>query len=150
MHQTSGLASRTRGALRLLGAATGRALTGPRLVGIEITHFCNLNCGFCESHGRFMPAPIVKTRSYVGERRTMDLETIERLARSLGKLGVEWVELSGKGDPIVHPKLPEVVRLIKGAGLRCSMFTNGAVPRPGLSGGRRSASASPSSGARAS
>jgi radical SAM protein with 4Fe4S-binding SPASM domain len=64
----------------------------------------------------------------------MDLDTITRLGRSLNRLGVEWVELSGKGDPIVHPELPEIVRILKRSGLRCSMFTNGSVQRPGLVG----------------
>lgn len=132
MHKTSGLRSRARGALRLLGASLGRPLTGPRLVGLEITHFCNLKCTFCESHGSLLPAPVTQRRAYTGGRRTMDLDTIRRLARSLSRVGVEWVELSGKGDPIVHPELAAIVGLVKDAGLRCSMFTNGTVSRPGL------------------
>lgn len=132
MHHTSGLRAKVHGALRLLGAASNHPLVGPRLVGLEITHFCNLKCGFCESHGRLMPAPIIHRRSYAGDRRSMDLDTIRRLARSLAKLGVPWVELSGKGDPVVHPKLPEIIRILKGEGLRCSMYTTGSVPRPDL------------------
>jgi radical SAM protein with 4Fe4S-binding SPASM domain len=132
MHHTPGFAARLHSALRYAGAATGVALVGPRVVGLEVTHFCNLACGFCETHGRFMPLPVTKRRTYVGERRTMDLDTIRRLGGSLKRLGVDWVELSGKGDPIVHPELPEIVRILKGAGLRCSMFTNGSVQRPGL------------------
>jgi radical SAM protein with 4Fe4S-binding SPASM domain len=132
VHKTSGIGSKVRGALRLAGAGMGRAFVGPRMVGLEVTHYCNLGCGFCETHGRFMAVPIVKRRSYVGERRSMDLETIERLSRSMAKLGVEWVELSGKGDPIVHPQLADIVRIIKAAKLRCSMFTNGTVRRPDL------------------
>jgi pyrroloquinoline quinone biosynthesis protein E len=42
------------------------------------------------------------------------------------------VELSGKGDPVVHPQLPEIIQVIKEAGLRCSMFTTGSVPRADL------------------
>jgi radical SAM protein with 4Fe4S-binding SPASM domain len=79
-----------------------------------------------------MAQSIVKRREYEGGRRTMDLETVARVSRSLAKLGVERVDLTGKGDPIVHPQLGEVVRLIKGAGLTCSMFANGTVHRPGL------------------
>jgi radical SAM protein with 4Fe4S-binding SPASM domain len=124
--------ARVNGGLRLLGMATGRPMVGPRLVGLEITHFCNLSCGFCESHSHLLPAPIVKRRDYAGGRRAMDLETIQRLCRSLAGLGVSWIELSGKGDPIVHPKLPEIVRAIKEAGLQCAMFTTGSVPRSDL------------------
>ncbi len=132
MHKTSGIRSRARGALRLLGGSLGRPLVGPRQVGLEITHFCNLKCSFCESHSTLMPAPVTQRRAYAGGRRTMDLATIERLARSMARLGVEWVELSGKGDPIVHPELTAIVGILKDAGLRCSMFTNGTVVRPGL------------------
>jgi len=132
MHATTGLRAKVVGGLRLLGTTTDRPLVGPRLVGLEITHFCNLSCGFCESHSTLMSAPITKRREYAGGRRALDLETIRRLARSLARLGVPWVELSGKGDPVVHPQLPEVVRAIKEAGLRCSMFTTGSVPRADL------------------
>jgi MoaA/NifB/PqqE/SkfB family radical SAM enzyme len=132
MHHTHGVRSRINGALRLLGAATNQPLVGPRVVGLEITHYCNVACGFCESHGRLMPAPIVHRRAYEGGRRALDLETITKLSRSMANLGVAWVELSGKGDPIVHPKLPEIIRIIKQAGLQVSMFTNGSVPRPDL------------------
>jgi len=132
MHATSGLRAKVNGGLRLLGMATGRPLVGPRLVGLEITHFCNLTCSFCESHSHFLQLPIVKRRDYAGGRKAMDLETIERLCRSLARLGTGWVELSGKGDPIVHPKLPEIIRAIKGAGLKCAMFTTGSVPRSDL------------------
>ena len=132
MHKTSGVRAKVQGGLRLLGMATGQPLVGPRLVGLEITHYCNLTCTFCESHSRLLPAPIIKRRNYEGGRRAMDLETIERLARSLARLGTGWIELSGKGDPIVHPKLPEIIRAIKQAGLKCAMFTTGSVPRGDL------------------
>jgi radical SAM protein with 4Fe4S-binding SPASM domain len=132
MHHTSGLRAKVNGGLRLLGAALNRPIVGPRMVGLEITHFCNLKCGFCESHGHLMPAPIIQRRSYAGDRKSMDLDTIQRLARSLAKSGVPWVELSGKGDPVVHPKLPEIIRILKAEGLRCSMFTTGSIPRPDL------------------
>ena len=132
MHPTSGLRSKFVGGLRLLGTTSDRPLVGPRLVGLEITHFCNLKCGFCESHSTLMPAPITKRREYAGGRRSLDLDTIRRLARSLARLGTGWVELSGKGDPVVHPQLPEIVRAIKEAGLRCAMFTTGSVPREDL------------------
>jgi len=127
-----GTSARMQGALRLLGMATGQPIVGPRVAGLEITHHCNLQCGFCETHGRFMEKPVTQTRTYVGGRRAMEVDTVKKLAVSLAKVGIGWVELSGKGDPVVHPKLPEIVRILKGEGLAVSMFTNGTVPRPDL------------------
>src|SRR5262245_9993933 len=123
MHRTSGLRAKAIGGLRLLGMSSHRPRIGPRMVGLELTHFCALRCGFCESHGRFMPAPIVNRRSYEGGRKSLDLPTIARLAKSMAKLNVQWVELSGKGDPIVHPDLIEIIRILKAEGLKISMFS---------------------------
>ena len=126
------LPARAQQILRVLGAALGRPLIGPRIVTLEITHLCNLHCGFCESHGCFMATPLTSRRTYAGDRRTMSVETVAALSRSLARLGIVRVELTGKGDPIAHPRLSEVVRTIRTAGLECSLFTNGTLAQPDL------------------
>ena len=50
--------TKVRRARRLLGAALGRPLIGPQVVSLETTHYCNLRCSFCESHGNLLTAPI--------------------------------------------------------------------------------------------
>jgi len=124
--------SRSLKAKRLLGTALGRPLAGPRTVSLEVTHNCNLRCGFCESHGMFQSKPITEIRPYVGGRRTMDLDTIRRLVDDLARIGTDLVELSGKGDPIAHPELTEIVRIIKDAGIDCALVTNATIPRKDL------------------
>ena len=104
--------SRTRRFRRHLGVAVRRPLVGPQIVTLETTHHCNLQCSFCESHGSLQKAPITATRTYVQGKRTMGLETIEKLARELAEVGTDLVELSGKGDPIAHPQLTEAVTLL--------------------------------------
>jgi radical SAM protein with 4Fe4S-binding SPASM domain len=110
----------------------GRAAIGPRLVSLEVTHHCNLNCVFCESHGRCLAQPITARRAYAGGRRTMGLETVARLARDLRRGGTPLVELSGKGEPTGHPEFEQILKAIKGAGLDCSLITNGTMAAPGL------------------
>jgi len=124
--------SRAQRLLRLMGAALGRPLIGPQLVTLEITHLCNLHCGFCESHGCHMGAPLTARHTYAGDRRAMSVETVAALSRSLARLGIGRVELSGKGDPIAHPRLSEIVRTIRAAGVECSLFTNGTLAQPDL------------------
>jgi MoaA/NifB/PqqE/SkfB family radical SAM enzyme len=124
--------TRIRRAQRLLGVMAGRPLLGPQTVSLEVTHHCNLRCSFCESHGSLQPAPVTARRTYVGGRTTMDLDTVARLARSLARLGTDLVELSGKGDPITHPGLADIVRTIKGEGLGCAVVINGTLARPDL------------------
>lgn len=128
-------ATRAKQGRRLLGAAIGRPLAGPHVVSLEITHNCNLRCSFCESHGSRQALPITARREYAGGRRTMDLATIRSLAADLKSLGADMVELSGKGDAITHPQLLEIVKTIKGAGIRCALVTNGTIPREGLASG---------------
>ncbi len=124
--------SRAKRAGRILGLFSGRAPIGPQVVSLEVTHHCNLHCSFCESHGSLQIAPITARRDYAGGRRQMDLETIRTLAADLARLGVDLVELSGKGDPIAHRQLSEIIRIIKAAGLRCALVTNGTLAQPDL------------------
>ncbi|MCA9730226.1 MAG: radical SAM protein, partial [Candidatus Eisenbacteria bacterium] len=124
--------SRSRRLKRYLGITMGRPLVGPQVVSLETTHHCNLRCSFCESHGLLLEKPITATRSYVGDRKKMDLETIRRLAKELADVGTDLVELSGKGDPIAHPQPTEIVRAIKDAGLACALVTNGTLAKPDL------------------
>jgi len=127
-----GVGWRLRYALGLLGIVARRPLTGPRRVCLEVTHFCNLRCSFCESHGSLQTAPITETRKYAGGRRMMSVETVAKVCRSLARLHVGLVVLTGKGDPIAHPELTEIVKIIKGAGLGCCIFTNGTLAKPDL------------------
>jgi radical SAM protein with 4Fe4S-binding SPASM domain len=99
---------------------------------LEITHHCNLQCSFCESHGSLQSTPITDRRTYVGGRRTMSIETVAALCNSLAKMRVCRLELSGKGEPMAHPEFDEVIRIIKRAGLICSVVTNGTLAKPGL------------------
>jgi radical SAM protein with 4Fe4S-binding SPASM domain len=124
--------SRGERAKRMLGIALGRPLAGPQVVSLEVTHHCNLRCSFCESHGNLQALPITSRRAYVGDRRTMDLVTIQRLATDLARMGTNLVELSGKGDPIAHAELTQIVRILKDAGLGCALVTNGTLAKPDL------------------
>lgn len=124
--------SRAQRARRMLGIVMGRPMVGPQVVSLEVTHHCNLRCAFCESHGSLQALPITARRTYEGDRRTMDLETIEKLAADLARLGTDMVELSGKGDPIAHPQLAQIVRILKDAGLGCALVTNATLAKPDL------------------
>lgn len=126
--------TRSRRIKRYLGITMGRPLVGPQVVSLETTHHCNLRCSFCESHGLLLDKPITATRTYVGDKKKMDVDTIRRLAGELAEVGTDLIELSGKGDPIAHPQLTEIVRAIKEAGLACALVTNGTLAKPDLAG----------------
>ena len=124
------VAWRLRAAPRLLGIAARRPIVGPMRVSLEITHHCNLRCSFCEAHGG--ATPVTARRQYVGDRHMMNPDTVAALCRSLVRLRVGRVELSGKGEPTIHPQFVPIIRIIKKAKLLCCLFTNGTLGQPDL------------------
>jgi MoaA/NifB/PqqE/SkfB family radical SAM enzyme len=124
--------TRVRRLQRYLGIALSRPLVGPLVVDLETTHHCNLQCSFCESHGSLQESSILKRKQYVGGKTVVDLGTVQRLAREMAHVGTDLVSLTGKGEPMMHPHMPEIVAAIKCAGIDCSIVTNGTLGTPDL------------------
>ena len=89
------------------------------MVWLEPTRMCNLTCDACfvenipESH---------KSLEEIGE----DIDTILRLCRC------DSILIAG-GEPLVHPEIMEIIRLVKATGAKPILFTNGVdMDRPML------------------
>lgn len=81
---------------------------------VEITNACNLSCAFC-------PSPsLQKSRSF------MDPELFNKLIPQIKPL-VKECYLHLLGEPLLHPKLGEILTLGHGAGLPLSITTNGTL-----------------------
>lgn len=85
--------------------------TAPRSLTVAITAHCNLRCAGCRYGRDFMPG------------RQLSLETVRNLLDDAKEAGVETVRLYG-GEPLLHPRLPEMVRHAVGLGLRVYVTTN--------------------------
>jgi len=81
-------------------------------VNIETTDACNLHCSACMTpHGtNFMT---VKDFSLIADK----------LVGSVGGLGLHW-----RGEPCLHPRLPEIAETAKEKGFKPWLSTNTAVP----------------------
>ena len=90
---------------------------------IEVTTRCILRCVMC---------PRV---ALAHEWRDMDLpwEAFQRIARAFDR--TQHVHLQGWGEPLLHPRLFDMIPLAKGAGCRVGLTTNGM--RLDLDTGRR-------------
>jgi radical SAM protein with 4Fe4S-binding SPASM domain len=85
----------------------------PNCIQVEPTEGCNLRCGFCAIRG---------IREATGDRddlsgpyRFMGLETAATVGRQAARAG--WrprIELAMHGEPTMHPRLPELVALLRG------------------------------------
>ena len=80
---------------------------------VEVTTRCILRCVMC---------PRV---ALADEWREMDLswEAFQRIARAFER--TEHVHLQGWGEPLLHPRLFEMITLAKSAGCRVGLTTNG-------------------------
>ena len=113
-----------RKAAILAGAATGKwTFTGPDCVLISITDFCNfscLNCRFHSSHTQYDTA-------YRPKERRMPIALVRKLAPELRAAKVGIIVVSAAGEPLLHPDLPEIMRLLETTGAKIKLLTNGSL-----------------------
>ncbi len=83
---------------------------------VEATNACNLNCRTC-------------VRNVWEESPSMmSDETFARVIEGLKALpSVQAVHFGGYGEPLVHPKIFDMLREVKSLGLRTEMITNGTL-----------------------
>lgn len=70
----------------------------PELIDIEITNYCNAHCIFCDN-------------KQFANRKNIDINVIERLIDSFPKTKI--ISPSMVGEPTMHPKFFDIIKLIK-------------------------------------
>ena len=108
--------------LDLVGALdSSKAYTGPKIVQIDLTNNCNLNCVGCWCHSNFL-----KDLKLKGEEKKRKLPYLmaKKLIEDLYKLGTKEIMLSGSGEPFMYPEIMDVISLIKEKGIRLNIVTN--------------------------
>jgi MoaA/NifB/PqqE/SkfB family radical SAM enzyme len=110
--------------MRLLSALSYRFGQGrstlPETVSLLLTYRCNLHCQMC---GQWGERGSLKNLLPAITRRYLEITLIKRLIEEV-KTFHPTITLFG-GEPLLHPHWADVVKLIKGAGLRCNMISNG-------------------------
>ena len=114
--------------LRLLQGLLGgeAARVGPYCVTVDVTLRCNLKCLGCRSHSPHVSRP---ARSDTGPP-DLSLDMFARLCDDLRRMGVEYLVLTGEGEPLLHPDIFEILALAKRTGCRVTLFTNGTLLTP--------------------
>lgn len=81
---------------------------------VEITNICNMNCSFCHGHSR---AP-----------RQMSIQEFECI---LGKLAgqTNYIYYHLMGEPLLHPQLPNFIKMAGNYGYKSIITTNGTLLR---------------------
>ena len=87
-----------------------RLISHPILCNYYVTYRCNATCSFCDIWEK--PSP------YVEEN------TVRRNLEDMKKLGVKVIDFTG-GEPLLHRKMPELLRMAKEMGFITTLTTNG-------------------------
>ena len=83
---------------------------------IEPTTICNFNCTTCIRH------------SWADDLAHMDWSVFVRIYEGLDRLPqLECVHFGGFGEPFSHPRLLEMLALVKDKGLQAEVITNGSL-----------------------
>lgn len=83
-----------------------------RKIYIEITNNCNLNCSFCSKVNR--------------KKKYMSLEEYEKILNKI-KDYTSYIYLHVKGEPLLHPKVIEMIKLAEQYKLKVNLTTNGVL-----------------------
>lgn len=99
------------------------AHTGPFFVTLDLTRRCNLRCFGCRFHSKEIGKPSP------GDPSIMDLpfEWAEQLFDDVRGLGTRRLFLLGDGEPFLHPRIFDIIRLAKQHGLHTTITTNGTL-----------------------
>lgn len=83
-------------------------------INIEVSNICNLQCSFCPEVMR--------------PKKLMELDLFENIIRQAAPL-TELVCFHLMGDPLVHPKLEDMIRICQENDARIFLVTNGVLLR---------------------
>ena len=79
---------------------------------VEITNICNMNCSFCHGHSR--------------PKKMMSTEEFQVVLKQLkGKTNYIYYHLMG--EPLLHPELPNYLKIAKDNDFRSMITTNGTL-----------------------
>lgn len=78
-----------------------------------ITHNCNARCKSC-SMWRIKP------------EKFLDISKIKKAIDKLDKIGVIYIQITG-GEPLLYPKIDQVIKYIKSKGIITHVVTNGSL-----------------------
>lgn len=107
--------------LRLKGIEQGKPLIGPAVVQVHLTDRCNLSCRFCYYFAPGSPnVPIGPN--------TLSIKLFAKIVRDCVDLKVDWLNLSAKGEPSLHPRFYDLLRYAEKKPIAVSMNSNGAFP----------------------
>jgi MoaA/NifB/PqqE/SkfB family radical SAM enzyme len=116
------------GDLELAGVIQGRkAFVGPEQVVIDLTNRCNNNCIGCWTRSPLL-RDLEPTAAWTSQEIPYD--NVIHLLNDLHDLKTQRVRFTGGGEPLMHPRLDDILRACKQRQLITCITTNGSLITP--------------------
>ena len=107
-------------------------LSTPFILFIEPTRLCNLKCFYCMHSTRGNSEGVLE-RAGIPVRH-MDMDLYDKIISDIGRFPEQpkLINFSGLGEPLVNPRLPEMIHKLRKAGYtgRVDIITNGVLLTP--------------------
>jgi len=97
-----------------------QAYVGPYYVHVDITHRCNLKCLCCRWHSPLFDS--LRDKTIVPD---LDVDLFSDLCDDLRELGTRELYFVGTGEPLIHRRIIDLVRVAKEKGFKLILYTNG-------------------------
>ncbi len=97
------------------------AFCGPKTAVIDITNRCNLSCVGCWLYSPYLGNDNEDKKLL---EKTLDFNSIKKIVDELSKLGVEEIQVSGGGEPLMHSEFISIIKYIKSKDINCNLITN--------------------------
>ncbi len=111
------------GDLELAGVIDGeRTFVGPEQVVIDLTNRCNNNCIGCWTRSPLL-RDMEPSAAWVAQEIPYD--SMIHLLNDLHDLGTRRVRFTGGGEPLIHPRLDDILRACRQRNLVTCVTTNG-------------------------
>jgi len=98
-----------------------RAFCGPRNIYISLSQICNARCIMCP----FFSPLVHKLNTPITIKPLIDFDIFLKLVSDLKRLGTAKIILGGGGEPLLHPRIMDMVRFIDSLGMECVLVTSG-------------------------
>ncbi|MAV60425.1 MAG: GTP 3',8-cyclase MoaA [Euryarchaeota archaeon] len=90
---------------------------------ISVTDRCNFRCRYCMPREKFG-----SDHAFMPRRAFLSFDEIEKVVKSCKKLGLEKVRITG-GEPLLRPKLPDLIKKLSKLNLDIALTTNASLLR---------------------
>ncbi len=86
------------------------------MVFLDLINYCHIRCQFCWEHSPLVGKSV--------RPLALSLQEIEKAFAGIKDSSVEYISLSGDGEPLLHSELESIVRLLRPKAKRLSLTTN--------------------------